>query len=172
MKLRCILTGCYCIAFLSAAGIVSAASLSDADKKFIVMAADTDMSEAHQGQMAESQATRADVKDFARTLVQDHTKAYQQLTELAVKTGVSIPTGIDTAKDRTIVQLVHLSGSRFDNQFIRDEIADHRHAIALFKREAEHGQDADVRDYASKMVPVLENHLHLAEKCAKPVGHS
>ena len=171
MQLRNVLVGC-CVAFLGTAGIVAAASLSKADSNFMVMAAKIDMTEAHEGQMAESHATRADVKDFAKKLVQDHTEAYDQITELAAKTGVTIPRGIDTAKDKTIAQLVRLNDSRFDKQFIRDEIADHRSAITAFKREAEHGEDADVRAYATKMIPVLESHLHQAEKCANPAARS
>ncbi len=61
-----------------------------------------------------------------------------------------------------------MKDQRFDRTFITDEIAAHRHAIAVFKHEAEHGQDADVKAYATKMIPVLEKHLHLAEECAKP----
>jgi putative membrane protein len=68
--------------------------------------------------------------------------------------------------------LAHLKGANFDRQFSRDEIAAHRQAIIVFKREAEHGQDAAVKAYAAKMVPVLEKHLHLAEDCAKPTRRS
>jgi putative membrane protein len=137
----------------------------------MIIAAKTDMTDAHEGQMAANQASRADVKDFAKTLVRDHTEAYQHLSELAAKTGISIPKGIDAAKDRTILQLVHSKGDRFDRQFAQDQIAAHRQAVVAFKREAAHGQDADVKGYAIKMIPVLEKHLHLAEECAKPTKH-
>jgi putative membrane protein len=105
-------------------------------------------------------------------VVQDNTKSYERLTRLAAQTGVSIPKGIDGAKDRTIRQLVHLKGDGFERQFARDEIAAHRQAIATFKREAAHGQNAEVKAYATEMIPVLEKHLHLAEDCAKPARHS
>lgn len=172
MQLRCVLAGCYCAAFLGTAGMVSAASLNHADKQFIVMTATRDMSESHEGQMAESQARRTDVKNFAKTLVRDHTKSYEQLTELAAKKGVSIPRGIDTARNRAIVQLVHSNGRRFDSRFIRDEITGQRRAVTVFRREVKHGQDAEVRDYAAKMLPVLESDLHQAEKCAHPTERS
>jgi putative membrane protein len=172
MQIRNILSGACCLALLAAAGIAYAASLSKVDKQFMVMAAKTDMIEANEGQLAENQAARKDVKDFAKTLVQDHTESYQHLTKLAAKTGVSIPKGIDGTKDRTIQQLTHLKGDRFERQFTRDEIAAHRRAIATFKNEAAHGQDTEVKAYAAKMIPVLEKHLHLAEECVKPLKHS
>lgn len=173
MQLRLILSGTGCLALIAGLGVAYGASLSNADKQFLVTAAKTDMTEAHQGQMAENQAKRADLKDLGKTLAQDHTDSYVQLSELAAKTGTSIPKGINAARNPAIQQLVHLKGDSFDRQFARDEITAHRQAIAAFKREAAHGQDPDVKAYANKMIPVLEKHLHLAEEAAKPAaGHS
>lgn len=171
MKIRSMVTGIGLVG-VAAAGLVYAGSLTKADEQFLNMAAKTDMTEAHEGQLAQDQAMRSDVKEFGKTLVQDHTDSYHQLSELASKAGVSIPKGINSAKVQTIVQLVHLKGANFDRQFAQDEIAAHRRAIAAFKHEAEHGQDADVKAYASKMIPVLEKHLHLAEDLAKPTKKS
>ncbi len=168
MSIGMTLPGLTCLAFLAAAPNAPAASMNTSDQQFIAMVARTDMAEAHEGQMAESQATRSDVLALARVLVQDHTQSYQHLGEIAAKSAVSIPKGIDVRKDPTIRQLVHLKGARFDRQFARDEIAAQRRAIALFKREAKRGQDPAVKAYASKTLPVLEKHLHLAEDCAKP----
>ena len=172
MQIRCISSAACCLAMIGAAGMALAASPSKTDKQFLITAAKTDMIEAHEGQMAENQATRADEKDFAKTLVKDHTESYQHLTALAAKTGVSIPKGIDSGKDRTIQQLEHLKGSAFDRQFARDEVAADRHAVAVFKREAAHGQDPAVKAYASQTIPVLEKQLQLAEQCAKPASHT
>lgn len=160
------------LALLGGAASVRAANLSRADKQFVDMIATADMTEAHEGQVAENHATRADVKDFAKTLVQDHTQAYEQLTELAAKDGISIPKGINVARNSEIQQLTRLKGVRFDQQFDRDEIADHQRVLASVKREAAQGQDPDVKAYAAKMIPVLEKHLSLAQQCAKQAGHS
>lgn len=152
---------------LLAAAQLAAAALSNTDKQFLITAARTDMIEAHEGQMAENQANRANVKDLGKLLVQDHTQSYEELTALSSKTGVSIPKGIDAARVSALEPLLHLKGDRFDRAFSRDEIAAHRRALAAFKREAEHGQDADVKAYASSMIPTLEKHLQLAEECSK-----
>jgi putative membrane protein len=170
MQILSALSGACCVALVAAAGIANAAALSNADRQFLITVAKSDMTEAHEGQMAEDQASRTDVKDFGKTLVQDHTQSYEHLAELAAKTGVSIPKGIDTAKDPSIQRLAHLKGSRFESAFDSDEIGSHKRALALFKREAANGQDADVKAFASNMIPVLEKHLQLAEQCAKAVN--
>ena len=161
-----------CLALFATGALAFAASLSKADKQFMIAAAKANMTEAHEGQMAEAQASANDVKEFAKTLDQDHTEAYRELEALAAKTGVSIPNGIDVGKIATVQQLEHLKGANFDRAFAKDEVAAHRQAIAEFKREADHGSDPDVKAYAAKMLPVLQKHLSLAEQCAKPNKHA
>jgi putative membrane protein len=171
MQMRNIITAICCIG-VSAAVAASASSISKADAQFMVTAAKADMTEAHAGQMAQQQGRRTDLKAFAKTLVQDHTESYEQLTELAAKTGVSIPKGINAARDRNIERLARLEMARFDRQFVSDVIEAHRHAIAIFKLEAKRGQNSDVKAYAAKMIPVLEKDLHLVEECGKPPRRS
>jgi putative membrane protein len=172
MTLKSTLGGLGCVLILSLPALAQTKAASNADKAFIKMAAEADMTEAHIGQMAENQSSQDDVKDFAQKLIHDHTDAYRQLTAVAVKTGDPIPTGIDVRKIAAVEQLMKLKGARFDHLFVQDEIRDHERAIAQFKREAEHGKDPEVKAYASKMIPILEDHLRLAQALAKPARHS
>jgi putative membrane protein len=148
-----------------------AASLSRADKEFMANAARMDMIEAHESQMAEKQASRADVVDLAKTLAQDHSQDYGQIAELAAQKNVSIPRGIDAAKDPSIRRLTSLKGSQFDRQFANAEVTAQRNAIATFKRESEHGEDPELKAYAARTLPTLEKDLKQAESVVKPSGH-
>lgn len=141
--------------------------LSSADKGFMNKAADDDMIEANLGKMAESHAAKADVKDFAKKLTDDHSRAYGELLQLANTTGDRIPRGIDIRRDRAAAQLTHLKGDRFDRAFLSDEIAAHEKAIAAFRREAAHGRNPEVKAIASQMIPVLQQHLERARQLAK-----
>ena len=125
------------------------------------------MTTAHIGKMAEDRATNGTVKDFGRTLVQDHTSDYQQLCALAMKTGEAIPTGIDKQDDRGIATLERYKGKMFDHAFLTRETAAHEELLHAFKREAEHGSNPAIKDYASKALPTLERHLHQAEDLLK-----
>jgi putative membrane protein len=167
MTLKPISPALGCVLLLSLPMLVQAQAPGNADEAFMRMAAHTDMIEAHIGQMAESRTAQSRVKDFGQKLIHDHTDAYQQLTALAAKTGGSIPKGIEIRKISAVEQLMKLKGSRFDHQFVQEEIRDHQKALAAFKREAQHGKNPDVKAYAAKMVPVLEEHLHAAQALAK-----
>jgi putative membrane protein len=166
MNLRSISLVFVCCA---AGAFASSASspLSSADKHFMNNAADDDMIEAHLGKMAESHAAKTDVKDFAKQLADDHSKAYGELLQLANTTGDNVPRGIDIRRDHEAAQLTRLSGERFDRLFLRDEIAWHEKAIAAFRREAAHGTNPQVKAMASQMIPVLERHLERARQLAK-----
>jgi putative membrane protein len=161
-----LIAGC-CVALLSLSALAQSSKLSPRDKEFLKMAAITNMTEAHLGQMAEGQASGSGVKDFGQALAKDHTKAYEELTALDGKLGQTIPKGINVRRDKTIERLADLKGRRFDRQFLRAEVQDHERAIAAFKREARHGQDQELKSYASQTLPTMEEHLRNAEKLLK-----
>ena len=172
MNPRSILIGFGCCALLSVPALAQSTGLSTSDKEFMKIAAQSDMTEAHLGQVAQDQASQADLKDFGRTLAQDYTNAYNELTELANKTGETIPKGIDVYRNKALAHLIRLKGNTFDHPFLRREIQDHKLELARFKREAARGQDPDVKAYASKMIPTLEEQLHKARALAKSEKHT
>lgn len=145
--------------------MLQGSTLSKADIRFMKMAAETNMTEAHLGQMAEAQASDQSVKDFGKTLSNDHTTAYESLTVLANKTGETLPKAI--GHNVTIQRLTHLKGKAFDRTFAQDEVQSHKTVLATFKTEAEHGDDPDVKAWAKSMIPTLEGHLKAAESLAR-----
>jgi putative membrane protein len=59
--------------------------------------------------------------------------------------------------------LAKLSGADFDKRYISDMISDHKAAIKEFQKEADKGKDSDIKQFASKTLPTLKEHLQLAE---------
>jgi putative membrane protein len=141
--------------------------LSSEDRNFVKMAADLDMTEAHIGQMAQQQASGQDVKSFGQTLASDHSNSYGQLLAVAEKAHEQAPRGINIDKDAEYRQLQHATGAKFDRTFLADEIRGHERALAEFKREAEHGQNPELKTYAKEQIPVLEQHLRKAQDLAR-----
>jgi putative membrane protein len=137
------------------------------DQQFVDMAAQTDMMEAHLGQMAADQAANQDVKNYAEMLVTDHTANYQQLTALAAKDGFTVPKGLDAAHDRMIAPFEKLKGAAFDSRYIHEMIAGHTEAIGVFTKEAADAENADLKAYASETLPTLHKHLDGAKDLSK-----
>src|SRR5215472_11049191 len=145
----------------SAPVVLQSATLSKTDSSFMKMAAQTNMRQAHLGQMAETQAHEQSVKDFGKKLSTDHTNSYGGLTVLANKTGETIPKALKS--DKTLVRLTHLKGKSFDHAFLQTQVQSQKTAIAAFKNEAAHGENPDVKEWANRMVPTLEGNLQMAE---------
>ncbi len=141
------------------------------DSIFLDVAAQADMTAANLGQMAQDKAENAQVKDFAKTLAQDHTADYQQLTELSQKIGDTIPKAIDRSNEVQIKMIERSKGKLFDREFLQHEIAVHTRLIQDFKDVQEHSSNGDVRAYAEKALPTLERHLHDAQNITKELGH-
>lgn len=161
-----LIAGC-CSVLLAVPMLAQSTQLSPKDKEFLKMAAVSNMTEAHLGEMAEGKAAQTGIKDYGQMLVKDHTKAYQELSVLDSKLGQSIPKGINVRRDKAVEKLADLKGKRFDGQFLREEVQDHERTLAVFKREAQHAQDPDVKAYANQILPTMEEHLREAEKLLK-----
>ncbi len=137
------------------------------DQQFVDFAAQTDMLEAHLGQMAQDQAARQDVKDYAQMLVTDHTSDYQQLQGITTKANLTAPTALDAESNKMIAPFEKLKGAAFDTRYIHAMIAGHTKAIEIYKREAAEAQSADLKSYASTALPVLQKHLDGANDLMK-----
>ena len=157
-----------CCGALCSLPAFSQAPMSDQD--FVNMAAQTDMTEAHLGQMAAEQASSQAVKDYAQMLVTDHTNNYNELTAAATKAGLTVPKGIDAAHDRMIAGFKRLHGAAFDRAYAHDMVAGHTKAIAAFQEYANSGQNADLKAYASATLPTLQKHLDGAHDLVKSKG--
>jgi len=140
---------------------------SAADQKFVDFAAQTDMMEAHLAQMAQDQADAQAVKDYAQMLNSDHTKDYTMLTDTASKDGLTVPKGLDAKHDAIIRPFEKLKGAAFDHKYITTMISGHEQAITEYKHEAADGQNADIKQYATNALPVLQKHLDGAKNLEK-----
>lgn len=128
------------------------------DQAFVDLAAQTDMTEAHLGQLAQESAKSQAVKDYASMLVTDHTADYTKLTAVATKAGLTVPKGLDAKHDKMIAPFEKMKGAAFDSHYIREMVTGHEAAIAAYNKESRDGQNADLKAYATDALPVLEKH--------------
>lgn len=133
---------------------------STADQKFVNMAAQTDMVEANLGQLAQDAASSQQVKDYGQMLATDHTNDFHQLYDAAHQANLNVPDAIDKEHNRTMITpFQKLKGTSFDRRYTREMVAGHTKAIAAYKEEAAHGQNAALKSYAQNALPVLQKHL-------------
>ena len=149
-----------------------AAAKQRSDQKFVMDAAKGGMAEVELGKLAQDKASSDQVKNFGKRMVDDHSKANDELQTLAKNKNITLPTDLDP-KDKALKdRLSKLSGAAFDRAYMNAMLRDHRKDVNEFKMESSNGQDADVKAFASKTLPTLEDHLKLAQQTEKAVGTS
>jgi putative membrane protein len=106
---------------------------------------------------------RDEVKQFADRMVADHTKANDEVQALAMSNGVKLPEGPDKKHVKEKDKLAKLSGPDFDRAYMRAMVKDHKEDVEDFRKQAKAKKPNDVNAFAAKTLPVLEQHLSMAQ---------
>ncbi len=148
------------------------ASSRGSDQRFIHNAAEGGMAEVELGKLAEQKASSEEVKAFGKRMVDDHSKANDELKSLAQNKNVTLPSALN-AKDQALKdKLSKLSGSAFDHAYMSAMVSDHKKDVNEFKHMSTSATDPDVKSFAAKTLPTLEEHLKQAQETNKAVGTS
>ena len=137
------------------------------DKKFAKDAAVGGMTEVELGKLATQKASSDAVKQFGQKMVDDHTKANDQLKEIAGKESITIPDALDSKHQSRINKLSKLSGAEFDKAYVKDQLKDHEQDVSEFQREAQNGTDPGIKQFAAATLPTLEEHLKMVKDLHK-----
>ena len=140
--------------------------LAAVDQSFVTAAASSDAGEIQAAQLAETKSHRAAVKHFAQQMVTDHTASTQKLTTIATSKGVTPPTTPTQAATDQMALLQKASPARFDREYLRDQVMDHEVAVKAFQDEIANGQDADLKQFATDTLPIIQHHLAEARHLA------
>jgi putative membrane protein len=131
---------------------------------FVRMAAQTDEYERQAGQLAVSRATNAEVRDFGKMMVSDHTATSADLIKAAQEAGLKPPPPPPLHPDQQKMIAALQSGAKFDATYIDQQVQAHREALALMQVYASNGADAPLRAAAAKTAPIVQHHLMMAEQ--------
>ena len=137
----------------------AATTVSPTDQDFILAAAQGGMTEVKLGALAAQNGKRDDVKEFGRMMVTDHTAINDDLKALAAQKGVTLPDSLDAKHQGMVDKMTALTGSAFDDAYIAAMIKGHTKDARAFKAESAATQDADVKSFLEKSIPVVDAHL-------------
>jgi putative membrane protein len=144
----------------------NAAGLTVTDKKFVHDAAEGGLAEVELGKLAAEKGSSENVKKFGQRMVDDHSRANDELKEIASAKGINLPTEV-SAKDKVLKErLSKLNGPSFDQAYMENMVKDHKKDVADFARESSAGGDTQVKQFAAKTLPTLKDHLKEAEGIA------
>jgi putative membrane protein len=149
---------------LLAANIATAApkdQLSRKDQHFVTEAIQGDLAEIKMGQLAQQNGQSDQVKQFGKTLEQDHSDHLQKAQQIAQQNGMRVPNEPTAKQQANYKHMSSMSGAKFHSAFAKDMVQDHEKDIGKYDKEASSG--SALSDFAKQTLPVLKKHLQMAE---------
>ena len=135
---------------------------SDAD--FVKTAISGGMMEVELGRLGMNKAMNPDVKSFAAKMETDHTVLNKDLIKLAEAMKIEPPKKMAKKHQEMVDHMTNYTGKNFDRDFINHMVKDHETDIAEFKKASRDAKNAELKQFATKTLPTLEEHLRLAKE--------
>jgi putative membrane protein len=149
---------------------MAAPTSASPDRSFAMKAARGGLAEVELGKVASQNASDGSVKQFGQRMVDDHSKANDELKQIASSKGIPLPSSPSGKDKKKADRLRKMSGADFDRAYMKDMVADHETDVAEFEREAKSGKDPELKAFAEKTLPTLKEYLRMAEDAASKVG--
>ena len=139
-------------------------------RKFVKEAAEGSATEVALGKLAQEKGSSDAVKQFGKRMVEDHSKASEDLKHAAEMAKIPVPSETPKKARKTQDKLSKLSGVEFDRAYAKTMVSDHKEDVKAFEREARDGAVPPVKNFAAKTLPTLQEHLKLAEELYASAG--
>ena len=134
------------------------------DNEFMMTAAHSDQNEIQQSKMALAKGVTGMAKEMANKMIADHTKSTADLKKIAAKKGVTLPTDMDAEHKALAPAMEKLSGKDFEAKYLAQMQADHQKTANTMMAHEKMTQDADLKAFIGKTLPVVQQHLSMAKK--------
>jgi putative membrane protein len=134
------------------------------DEEFMKSAAHSDQNEIQQSKMALAKGVTGMVKEHAEKMIADHTKSTADLKVIAAKKGVTLPTDMDAEHKAMAPAMEKLSGKDFEAKYMQQMVTDHQKTANTMMAHEKMTQDADLKGFIGKTLPVVQQHLSNAQK--------
>ncbi|MBD9654068.1 DUF4142 domain-containing protein [Pseudomonas sp. PDM12] len=144
------------------AGLAQAADKVSAND-FAEEASAKGIAEIETSKLALEKGSHAEVKKFAQTMIDDHTRANDELKALAKQKNLEVSTDAELMSKAKAMILQVRDGENFDKAYANNQVVAHEQAIELYQKAAA-SDDAEVSAWAKKTLPKLEHHLQMAKE--------
>jgi putative membrane protein len=143
----------------SAMNSTSSGPVSQEDADWAAKVANANMTEIELSKVAQDKATSQRLKDFANMMVTDHTKAGDQMKQLAATKNITLPANLNDASQKKLDNLnKKAAGKDFDKAYTDDMLDGHKNAVDAFKKGSTDLKDADLKNFATQTLPVIQMH--------------
>ena len=125
------------------------------------------MTEIELGKLAIQKAQSAKVKAFGQQMIDDHTRAANELKAIATSRNVTLPDSLSEKSRKHVEELSGKSGAAFDKAYMNMMVDGHADVMKEFDVETKNGSDPEVLRFATNTLPVIKSHADSAEVIKK-----
>jgi len=137
------------------------------DAQFLVNAAENNLKQIQLGRLAQQKGSTTQVKELGKMMEDAHTKSQNDLTALAQRKSITIPTSATDDTRDTYEDLNEKTGVDFDEAYADKMVNQHEDAIEFFETATTDSYDADIKKWAIATLPELRTHLNHSIECQK-----
>lgn len=140
--------------------------LSQAGRSFVQRAASSGQAEVVAARLALQHGRHEQVRQFARRVLDDHTGNNTLLRSLAAQHRIDLPDQPQGEDASMLQDLRAVQGTdAFDQLYVSHfGVASHQKTVGLFEQHARSVPEPALRDYASRTLPTLREHLAMARR--------
>jgi putative membrane protein len=131
---------------------------------FAQKVATSDQFEIQSSQLALQKSQKDDVKRFAQTMIDDHTKTSEKLKETLKQANLPEPNPqLDGEHQALLTKLNKVDGAAFDRAYAKDQLKGHQQAVRLLENYSKRGDNDALKKFASDILPTIQHHLQMAQ---------
>jgi putative membrane protein len=156
----------------SAPGKPAPHQINQADRTFVRALAMGGLAEVDLARLAVQKASNDAVKSFAQRMIKDHGEANDRLAALAKANGIALPDQLNSEQRLMRDRLQQADKAEFDHAYIRGQITDHQQAVQLLIYQIGSGENADLKTFASDTLPIVLDHLRMAQSIAAEISRT
>jgi putative membrane protein len=134
------------------------------DANFVHQATAGAVAEVMMGQLAAERATGDPARNLGRLMVTDHSRKDHELNQILQSLSLRPATKPLPEQLAQVQQLQNAPADHFDATYARIFVEEHQWMIAVFEREIASGQDPALKSFATRTLPLVKEHLAMAEK--------
>ena len=152
---------------VGAAGPVHNFQHSFADQAFVKLVIQRDAADEQLGQLARQKSQSLDIKQLAQKMLENRTALDEQFKVMAKSLDVAVPKEPTKKDNQLIARLAALSGSLFDEEYLKAVVKSYRQDIDDFQVEAQNAQDPYLLYAVKQDAPVISKNLQAVEDVAR-----
>lgn len=164
-------------------------TVSAGDRDFVEELSIAGMAEVELGRMATERAANAEVKQFAEMMVRDHSKAGDELKQVAMQHSITVPSALDSKHEELKTRLSNLRGAEFDREYMNAMVDGHQDVVDRLQTRASEDRfgdnkgtvkpessdnpiEADLNQWAATALPAVRQHLDEAKRINDRLGRN